>query len=68
MVLTLSANKASCKRGFSTQNHIKSSNRRAMNITTLETLMRIAMAEISMKFLDFEDIWEKWMSVKDRRF
>jgi hypothetical protein len=30
--------------------------------------MRIAMAKIPMESLDFEDIWERWMSVKDRRF
>jgi hypothetical protein len=30
--------------------------------------MRIAMAKIPMQSLDFEDIWERWMSVKDRRF
>jgi hypothetical protein len=26
------------------------------------------MAKIPMESLDFEDIWERWMSVKDRRF
>jgi hypothetical protein len=31
-------------------------------------MMRIAMAKIPMESLDFEDIWERWMSVKDRRF
>jgi hypothetical protein len=30
--------------------------------------MRIAMVKIPMESLDFEDIWERWMSVKDRRF
>jgi hypothetical protein len=30
--------------------------------------MRIAMAKIPMESLDFEDIWERWMSMKDRRF
>jgi hypothetical protein len=30
--------------------------------------MRIAMAKIPMESLDFENIWEWWMSVKDRRF
>ena len=30
--------------------------------------MRIAMAKIPMESLDFEDIWERWMNVKDRRF
>jgi hypothetical protein len=30
--------------------------------------MRIAMAKIPMESLDFEDIWERWMSVKDKRF
>jgi hypothetical protein len=26
------------------------------------------MVKIPMESLDFEDIWERWMSVKDRRF
>ena len=30
--------------------------------------MMIAMAKIPIESLDFEDIWERWMSVKDRRF
>jgi hypothetical protein len=30
--------------------------------------MRIAMVKIPMESLDFEDIWERWMSVKDKRF
>jgi hypothetical protein len=30
--------------------------------------VRIAMAKIPMESLDFNDIWERWMSVKDRRF
>ena len=68
MVLTLSTSKASCERGFSTQNHIKSSGRCALNISTLEALMRIAMAKIPMESFDFEDIWERWKNVKDRRF
>ena len=68
MVLTLPASTATCERGFSTQNHIKSSGRCALNISTLEALMRIAMAKIPIQSLDFEDIWERWMSVKDRRF
>ena len=30
--------------------------------------MKIAMAKVSMKSLDFEDTWKRWMSEKDRRF
>jgi hypothetical protein len=56
VILTLSANTASCERGFSTQNLIKSFGRCALNITTLDTLMRIAMAKIPLESLDFEDI------------
>ena len=67
VVLTLLASTATCERGFSNQNHIKSSGRCALNISTLEAL-RTAMAKIPMESLDFEDIWERWMSVKDRRF
>ena len=55
-------------RGDSQLNLIKSFGRCALNITTLDALIRIAMAKIHMKSLDFEDSWERWMSVKDRRF
>jgi hypothetical protein len=68
VVLILPASIASCKKGFSTQNHIKSSGRCAMNISNLESLMRIALAKIPVESLDFEDIWDTWMNVKDRRF
>jgi hypothetical protein len=68
VVLILLASTTSCERGFSTQNHIKSSGRCAMNISTLESLMRIALAKILVEFLNFEDIWDRLMSVKDRRF
>ena len=68
VVLTLPASTATCEREFPTQNHIKSFGRCALNISTLEVLMRIIMAKIPIESLDFEDIWERWMSVKDRRF
>jgi hypothetical protein len=68
VILTLPASTTSCERGFSTQNLITSSGRCAPNITTLDALMRIAMAKIPMESLDFQDIWERWMSVKDRKF
>jgi hypothetical protein len=68
VILTLPASTASCERGFSTQSLIKSFGRCALNITTLDALMRTAMVKIPMESLDFEDIWERWMSVKDRRF
>jgi hypothetical protein len=68
VILTLPASTASCERGFSTQNLIESYGRCALNITTLDALMMIAMARIPMESLDFKDIWERWMSVKDRRF
>jgi hypothetical protein len=29
--------------------------------------MRIALAKSPVESLDFEGIWDKWMSVKDRR-
>jgi hypothetical protein len=56
IVLILLASTTSCERGFSTQNHIESFGRYAMNISTLESLMRIALAKIPVDFLDFEDI------------
>jgi hypothetical protein len=30
--------------------------------------MKIALATIPKESLDFEDIWKRWMSVKDGRF
>ena len=68
VVLTLPASIATCEKEFSIQNHIKSSGRCTLNISTLEALMKIAMAKIPMESLDSKDIWERWMSVKDRRF
>ena len=56
MVLTLPTSTTSCERRFSTQIHIKSSSRCALNISTLDALMRFAMAKIFMESLDFEDI------------
>jgi hypothetical protein len=50
VILTLLASTTSCERGFSTQNLVKSSGRCALNITTLDALMRIAMAKIPMEF------------------
>ena len=58
MILILPASTTSCERRFSTQNHIKSFGRCALNISTLEALMRIAMAKIPMESIDFENIWE----------
>jgi hypothetical protein len=63
VILTLPAGTTSCERGFSTQNLIKFYGRCALNITTLDALMRIVKVS-----LDFEDIRERWMSVKDRSF
>jgi hypothetical protein len=68
VVLILLASTTSCERGFSTQNHIKSFGRCAMNISTLELLMKISLAKILVESLDFEDIWDRWMNAKDRRF
>jgi hypothetical protein len=68
VILTLPTSTTSCEREYSTKNVIKSYGRCALNITTLDALTRIAMAKIPMESLDFEDIWERWMSVKDRRF
>ena len=54
MVLTLPTNTASCEKGFSSQNYIKSFSKCALNISTLKSVMRIAMAKIPMEALDFE--------------
>jgi hypothetical protein len=68
VVLIIPTSTTSYERGFSTQNHIKSSSRCAMNISTLELLMRITLAKIPVECLDFEEIWDSWMNVKYRRF
>ena len=65
--MTLLASTTSCKRVFLTQNHIKSFGKCALNISILETLMRIAMAKTPMNPLDFENIWERWIRIKDRK-
>jgi hypothetical protein len=48
-----------CLGGCKLVNHDGSSGRCALNITTLDALMRIAMAKIPMESLDSEDIWER---------
>ena len=69
LVLTFLINTTNCKKEFSIQNHIKSFSRCSLNINTLEALMKIiAMAKILVEFLKFEDTWERWMNMKDRRF
>ena len=69
VVLILPTSTTSCEREFSIQNHIKSSSRCVLNINTFEALMRIAhLVKIPIESLDFEDIWERWMSMKNRRF
>ncbi len=66
-VLTIPASTASCERGFSTQNHIKSSLRCSLNLKTLEAEMRIAMAQIPIECMNFEEVWAKWCDMKGRR-
>ena len=61
------ASTTSCKRVFLTQNHMKSFGKCALNISILEALMTIAMAKTPMNPFDFEDIWERWISLKDRK-
>ena len=56
VVLIILTSIGSCERTFSSENHIKSFGRCALNISILEALMRIAMAKIPMKSLNFEDI------------
>ena len=52
VVLTLLASTTSCERQFLTLNHIKSFSKCALNISTLEALMMIAMAKICMESLN----------------
>jgi hypothetical protein len=67
VVLILPTNTTNCERGFSTQNHINSLGKCAMNISNLELLMRIALAKIPMECIYFEDIWDTWMCMKNKR-
>ena len=45
-----------CERGFSTQNHIKSTLWCSLVLETLEAHMRVAMAKIPMEAIEFEQV------------
>ena len=66
-VLVIPASTASCERGFSTQNHIKSTLRCSLVLETLEAQMRVAMAKVPIEAIDFEEVWIKWCAMKSRR-
>ena len=55
-VLVIPARTTFCKRGFSTQNHIKSTLRCSLVLETLEAQMRVAMAKVSIEAIDFEQV------------
>lgn len=55
------------ERGFSTQNHIKSTLRSSLVLETLEAQMRVAMAKIPIENIDFEQVWVKWCDMRGRR-
>ena len=66
IVLVIPVNTASCERGFSTQNHIKSTLRCSLVLETLEIQMRVAMAKVPIEAIDFEQVWIKWCAMKSR--
>jgi hypothetical protein len=66
-VLVIPASTTSCERGFSTQNHIKTTLRCSLVLETLEAQMRVAMAKIPIEAIDFEQVWVKWCAMKGRR-
>lgn len=66
-VIIIPASTASCERGFSTQNHIKSTLRSSLVLETLEAQMRVAMAKIPIENIDFEQVWVKWCDMRGRR-
>ncbi|MCO5556716.1 hypothetical protein L7F22_010267 [Adiantum nelumboides] len=51
---------ASCERGFSKQNLIKSKLRNHLNVRTVESLMRISIEGPSLRDFDFLDAIEMW--------
>jgi hypothetical protein len=65
-VLVIPASTTSCERGFSTQNYIKSTLRCSLVLETLEAQMRVAMAKIPIKAIDFEQVWVKWCAIYER--
>ena len=67
VVIVIPTSTASCERGFSTQNHIKSTLRCSLVLETLEAQMRVAMAKIPIEAIDFEQVWVKWCAMKGRR-
>ena len=67
-VLIIPASTASFERGFSTQNHIKSTLRCSLVLETLEAQMKVAMAKVPIEAIHFEQVWIKWCVMKSRRF
>ena len=65
--LVILASTASCERGFSTQNHIKSTLYCSLVLETLEVQMRVATAKVPIEAIDFEQVWIKWCVMKGRR-
>ena len=64
-ILVISTIMASCERGLeSTQNHIKSTLWCSLVLETLEAQMRIAMAKICIKAIEFEQVWIKKCVIK----
>ena len=67
IVLVILASTISCERGFSTQNHIKSTLHCSLVLETLEAQVRVAMAKILIEAIDFEQVWIKWCAMKSHR-
>ena len=55
--LVIPASTASYERGFSTQNHIKSTLYCSLVLETLEAQMRVAMAKVPIEAIDFEQVF-----------
>ena len=58
---------ADCERGFSAQNHIKSSKRNRMQSKHLNTLMMIKIEGGKLEEFDFSKSVDLWRHLKKRR-
>ena len=58
---------ADCERVFSTQNDIKTNDRNRLSEDRLNKLMRIAMCSENVENFDFEEAFQVWSKLKERR-
>jgi len=65
--LTVSVSSASCERGFSTQNLVKTPLRNRMTTPTLDSCIRIISHRIPVNEFDFRETYQIWKSLDSKQ-